>query len=799
MDASGVKVQLERKSRTQILEELRECAQQDLDWDYLSTCNNTLVSENLLFSSQAPRLFIVLPESLDAWDDLDPATHTFRLYFMCDTKNWDTRQRRLPKHIHLSDHEGYSIKRPEEFMQAYGDYVLRILDAVKRGYSDENIDIPCLGTFQILWTHGPKKTDSKLSKDTLRLLVDKAIAYFRKLPPPESRSDLKLSRSQSAMVKTFLNVQDGDNTEGNLHRHIEPSQYVYWRCQAHAQQNTNLESLSGIESFVRSHRGHVDVQQSTLKVELRSYADAELFTTLLTSTKHVFNISIKLYWEPTQLQLSQLCRDIAKTKSVSLEIDGVILKTHTQNQVQDMASFFGNNILRTTTIPILTLLNTPQPQRRYIYTGTCALETALTTTPQEYNWPELRSDLNKFSVLFSVAQSTSNCVSASKELRSALINRGLPDVNVVRIHEAQWEATCEIENGTPVVMTLFNADYDTSLVNVGALERLTVDIPDPEFASELDSIVRANAALERLIVRVLGGDELFQVSESIARFWKNATDMFHVTLYERIADRGDRAFVQVGFDGKNCDWVDPFKRCVSPEDCPSYPQHQAEGFPTEIFIQQWECDHVPLLRSDNSAFVLDWASRQFPWVLTSLVLDVSGLSKVGLGSVESVLRQSHLDHLTVMCTPVDPALSEYIAETLQAVQWPTLKSLLLFGGHIDEWIQLWATSSETQVVMNNSSTGPHLLRVYLQAAGSASQLLSHTSVLFIHRLIQSSPLAEMYFQRVLLQDKRDWGIIVESIEPLLLEALGLCQGSTTQLMDVREAWELFQAKFEIAE
>lgn len=92
---------------------------------------------------------------------------------------------------------------------------------------------------------------------------------------------------------------------------------------------------------------------------------------------------------------------------------------------------------------------------------------------------------------------------------------------------------------------------------------------------------------------------------------------------------------------------------------------------------------------------------------------------------------------------------------------------------------------------------PRLLSLNIQGSGPALQPLSYSSVLFIHRLIHSSPLVGFYFQNVLLQDNRDWKLIVECIGPLLLKTFGLCQGGATQLMDSEEAWELFQIKFEI--
>ncbi|KAG0352151.1 hypothetical protein BG005_008372 [Podila minutissima] len=777
MDATGVEVQLRGKGRVQILEKLQNYEQQDLDWDYLGTCYNTLVKDTIAYDSPAPRLFIILPADLDAWDDLDPATHTFRLYFLCNTKNEDSPRHHLPKHVHLSDHAGYSLKRPQEFMQAYGNYVLRILEAINRGYSDENIEIPYIGSFKILWKHTPR-VGSKFSKDTFRPLVDKSIAYLQKTRRPDLFSDLALSRSECALIKTFLDVQVCDNTTGNLHRHIDHNQYVYWMCQAHAQQGAHSASLAGLESFVRNHRGHIDMQRSTLKVELRSVAEVGQFNSFLARTKHIFSISIKLRWEPTRLHLEHLCYGIVKTNAVSLEIDGLILDNHSQDHVQYLTSVFTNSIVPTSGLQLIVLLNFPRSQQWCIFTGDCALQSTLSTEQLlEFNWMELRSNLSKFRVLLSVAHEVSDCTTSSKELKSALAKHGIEYVNEIRIHDQYWAATCDLEAGIPVAMRLFHSDYDTSLGYMGVLQRLVVDLPDPEFGDELKRIIKANVELDELTVSVPGGDEVDQIS---------GTD-----------DHQPRDFVQLRFNGKNCNWVDPWKgRCV--EGCPSRSEHQAQGFPTHISFQKWECDHAPLLRSDNSALVLDMAGRSYPLVLTSFVLDVSSLSSAGLVHVQNILRHSGLNHLTVMGMNFDPSLSESIAQTLQSVQWPTLKSFILFGDQINKWLALWSTH-ETQLTLTDPSMAPRLLCVHVQGSGSVQHQLSHASILFLHQLIDASPLAELYFQNVLLLDKRDWALVVESIDPLLLETLGLCPGSTRQLQDAGEAWEMFQAKFEMAE
>ncbi|KAG0032915.1 hypothetical protein BGZ82_006329 [Podila clonocystis] len=102
------------------------------------------------------------------------------------------------------DYQRYLLQRQHEFFQAYGDYVLRMLLMTKSGHSNKFYEIPPLDTLKILWGCDPDTIGSHINKDTIRILVDKAIAYFRRLSPPKWTKNLALHRDQTAVIKTFL-------------------------------------------------------------------------------------------------------------------------------------------------------------------------------------------------------------------------------------------------------------------------------------------------------------------------------------------------------------------------------------------------------------------------------------------------------------------------------------------------------------------------------------------------------------------------------------------------------------------
>ncbi|KAG0339229.1 hypothetical protein BG000_002598, partial [Podila horticola] len=259
---------------------------------------------------------------------------------MCDNWKQQNGLEDMPQHVHFSNHPGYVIKRQQEFFQTYGDYVLRILLMTKRGYFNEYYEIPPLDTRKILWGCDPDIIGSRISKGTIASLIDKAINYLQELSPPKWTTKLFLDCDQSAAIRTFLDVQDDHNSEGNLYRHIDSIQHVSWRCQSHVHQYLNNESLERLEEFVQSQRGRVDMQQARLEVELGSSTEVEQFRALLKGCRHTFDISVKLTWNATRPCEMELCRDIAESGTVVLELDGITLDIDSQGYDRSLLTLF---------------------------------------------------------------------------------------------------------------------------------------------------------------------------------------------------------------------------------------------------------------------------------------------------------------------------------------------------------------------------------------------------------------------------------------------------------------------------
>ncbi|KAG0331875.1 hypothetical protein BG000_010522 [Podila horticola] len=786
LHTAGINTQADGKDLKQMLEEVRVFEQQVPEWTYQNTCRSMLHEVRYEWEFSTSLFFIVLPSDLDSWDNLDPSTHCFRLYYLCD--NWDRSDAMdgMPQHVHLSNHPGYSLKRPEEFFHLYGDYILRVLLMIKRGYPSSAYEIPPLDSLKILWNCDPNIAGSRLTKDTIRSLIERAITYLQEFSPPKWMTKVALDRTQSAAIKTFLDIQNGDNAEGNLYRCTSRGKIVSWKCQAHAQQYSYLEPLEKLRKFVCDHGGHTNMQQGRLGVELGSIAEADQFRTLLKDAKHVFIISIKLCWKPTRLYVKDLCVDIATTWTAVLELDGITPDINPRGCEKHMHNLFETEILKNTNLRLITLINYPRPQEKCMHIDGLSLQSILSSIRPPSSWVELKSDFERIHTLMSEATEEAECNTAAIELNSVLEKHGIP-ASVVTIYGEGWDAVLDQEDGLVVEVHSQDMACPKGVLSAGSIRTLGVHLDDLSFGEELFQMVRSRTLLQDLSVSLCRHNVLYYV-ENIVRKWHTSASSFRLTLLDRMVDTQGRIVAQLTIGGCVRDPTGSNTAKISGNhNNMTHSQEQAAGKPLDIVFSQWDCDHVFSQLSDYSASFLSMAAQQHPSALTSVTLDVSRLSPAGHTSIYEFLRRSSLEHLNIVCNLFDPSQSSEVTQALGSVQWHTLKSLVLSGDKIDEWCQLWP-----------SPASPWLLSLRIVGSSSAVQELSHPSVLFLQQLIYASPLVELHLRNVQLQYKRDWALVVDSLDISLLQTLDLGEYSAVQLLSVPSAIDLFISGLEDA-
>lgn len=774
-----------------MLQALREHEQRMPEWDLHNICYHMLsdYTDEAKWDFATSRLFIVLPSNLDSWNDLDPSTHRFRLYFMCDNSNRDTWELvgprdDIPQHAHISNHPGYNLKQPQQFFRVYGDYVQRVLRMVKHGYPRSYHKLPSADTFKILWGCDASIV-GHLSKDTLGPLVDKALAYIQELSPPKWEKRFVLTHNLSAAIRTHLDVQQGDNGESNLQRYITYGQRVYWMCESHTHQFFDTQYLSELKTFVHNRGGNVDMQQAMLNVTLTSAAEADHFRTLLQLTKCTLNLSVKLSdWQVTRSYLQEFCQDIEKTGTVILEIDGIAPEIHPPDYGRFRKIIFGNERNDYLGLQLITLLNYPRPQEQCIHLRDGSLRTTLPPVTTVKNWMDLKSSMGKLVHSVHNARGASKYSYGREAVRSALAKHGFPVSTVISLNGKTWAAVFDLERGDFTEVRSLDMDHPKFVLSSGCLRKMTVDLKHLTFGTGFVDLARPySQSLLQLNVFCSGSNSFCDIEHFIRSWPYTLEKSFHFTLLNRVSDIHVRVVAELDVRPESNDTQDSIvaeleiggsNGDLTLEKESQIYRHPGLHIPLGIEFIQWDCDQVFAPLQDTLAQFLDMASAQHPSVLTMLTLDMTLLSRTGLASIQRVLSRSNLQTLAVACSPVDPCLSGSIVHVLESVNWFSLKALVLSGANIDEWLQLWPAVAT-----------PQLVSLEICGTGADVQRLSHSSMLLVHRLIYVSPLIELCFANVQLQDKRAWAFLVESVDPLLLKKLRLGGAHDSQLMVCR--------------
>ncbi|KAG0018327.1 hypothetical protein BGZ82_000465, partial [Podila clonocystis] len=773
LDEFGFRAQFPGTEQTSVLTRVQRLDEQVPEWDYRNICFNMFYGGHGKWDYATSKLFVVLPSDLESWDDNNPSTHQFRLYFLCDNSMDVLAKRGMPQHVHLSNHPGYILKQPQEFFKKYGDYVLRLMQLVRLGYSDNAYDIPAIDTFNILWKY-KTHAGGNINRDTIRSLIEKAIAYIQKVSPPRWIMEPGLTRIQSAAIKDFLLVQHGDNAEGNLHRHIDSQQCVSWRCQRHKEQYFTQKLLEALKAHVGCKRGHVDMQQARLSVELRSYTESIGFQRLLTNIRMSFNLSMKLNWNTTRTYVEKLCQDVAQLKTVALDIDGVTPSIYPQGYVHYTRNIFVDKVLPETGLQLITLVNYPRPHQQCIHLGNFSLRSRLAPTRSSHSWVDLRTDLDRVWKRVSEAQEAFECKAAVAELLSVQEKHGLSDTTSITFHSEKWAAVFNLKERAVIEAYSHDAECPWAVRSSGSLRQLTIDLSDLEFDKEFFQVLEANPGLQYLNV-AYHGKRVFSYIEHLIKSWRESPSPYCLTLVDRLEDSRGRIVAQMTVQRPDSGTLDA--------DHMSSSARKGKQIAPPIRFEKWEEDQASI-RTDYHAVFLDMATLQHPSSLRLLTVDTSQLSGDGLDSIRNVLRQSRLEHLSLVCKPVDPTLSQSVSDVLRAIPWGTLKSLVLFGNDTNGVLELCPTPEE-----------PRLLGLQIQGTGPAPQELAHSSALLIHHLASESSLEKMEIKDVKLQHPSDWIVIVDAVDPVHLKKIDLCKNCMSQLRSNTDAAVLYDSKF----
>lgn len=283
---------------------------------------------------QIPRLFVILPRdgSTNLEKITSPFIQRFRLYFLCEcgehTGPIDGASSTLSHNIHISDHKGYDLDRPNEFFHKYGSYVLTLLQMFKYGALNAGMAVPPLNSLRIVGELEHAEEELIPFDESLPNKINWTIEYLQGLiaaqegAPKDPISGVETSEGADLRhLGSFLKVADKDEVLGNLHRITTSEGHVKWVCLAHYRGGYRSTALWDLKEIVELNYGTLDQQAGRVTIRLATPLLATQFYSKLLLTHAISKLELALDWNTTFEDLRTLKDIIQLSRITHLRLD----------------------------------------------------------------------------------------------------------------------------------------------------------------------------------------------------------------------------------------------------------------------------------------------------------------------------------------------------------------------------------------------------------------------------------------------------------------------------------------------
>ncbi|KAG0306512.1 hypothetical protein BGZ98_002240 [Dissophora globulifera] len=282
-----------------------------------------------------PRLFIVLPKNSSKLDIFGHLNDQFRLYFLCEcgehTKKFGDNNMNIPHNIHLAKHEGYDLRRPKEFFQKYGRYMLTLLETIKYGVMVTSTAVPTLAAIK-----APGIID--IFKDPLTAIsqsdINDSIEYLQRIENNDSNDPENSSTSLDALegadlrhLEEFIKDKDKHRVLGNLYRIVTPDGHVKWVCIDHYSLAYMEKEQLAFEKAVDVNGGSYEPQLGRVVIKLGSKIRAAEFLEVLTKARRVHDLDITFDWKCSRSDIEVLESALEKSRVSILRLDVRLFQT----------------------------------------------------------------------------------------------------------------------------------------------------------------------------------------------------------------------------------------------------------------------------------------------------------------------------------------------------------------------------------------------------------------------------------------------------------------------------------------
>ncbi|KAG0033878.1 hypothetical protein BGZ81_007053 [Podila clonocystis] len=493
-------------------------------------------------------------------------------------------------------------------------------------------------------------------------------------------------------------------------------------------------------------------------MENTNHSQVVYIATALQGTKSVFDVTIRFKWIVSRDELQKVLSLMAYSGVAVLHLDNLTSKAHIHDFENEEDLFV--NTIGSSTLLLVSLLNYPRPSEQYLYLGRAGsniygLQLNRTAELPFFDWFNMRIELERgLASITNRRIHTPHFKPNLKEVFRQVVFEEDLDVRGVDLFDPEikmWQGRLGVQEGVLIGLSdaiapstmLFRTLLEYGTLRALRLRTDSIDIP------HLCSLIEFNPGLQYLDIPV----EEERIFRYLQPLWhRDAAVKLQVVLREISAENIPRRIASLVIGARLSE------------------SSASVGQPV-VDVLRWQCEYVSGLRADQDACVLDTATLKFPSVVTSLTLNISTFTRVGLFSIQKVLQRSPLKRLVIHCSHFNPSLRKHIEQVLSNVQWQTIKSLTLIGDKIDDWICIWAKFGN---LFGESSglLGPRLSCLDIISTDSGKPL-SHFSALSLHRLIYSSELVEACLENIQLQDDGGWDLIIGAFDFTTLKSLSI--------------------------
>ncbi|KAG0342745.1 hypothetical protein BG000_001605 [Podila horticola] len=637
-----------------------------------------------------------------------------------------------------------------QFLLQHGQHALEILEIVKNGFSRRDHEVPKLSTFDVLNDVNWVVPHHRLSRDTIGPLIDTAIAYIQALNVVNWETRSLVDGPSMSDLTSYLQLPDRDQGLGGLFRFQTNEKWTRWVCRAHTWQEPGALA---VEEFLKSHGGTVDFQNRILNIHLTSKSQADQFVKAITSIEGGFEASLHIAWKASRADLMELFQGV---------VDAGILLIHVR-WTSACTATLGHFELDFKTTKAIVLHDYPHPSKTYVLASLKDKATFGFLLRQPVNMPDIIWDIlldDLHDGINNIRDNGDKPLMVDHALQYLTLRLGrhkylaqeLTGIDVFS-QTHRWEGHLVVNEGSVLGLTFSMVPttfFPAAVTECNTLRRLVLDSYQIDDMLQVLSLMGTNPLLEQIELPAQEGN-VFRRIDAIRQNYRQITLPLELTF----SHQQETVLGRLAIESK---------------DSPG-------TVPPSIDILQWHLDHVSEQLQDTGMEILDAASQNSPKMLSSFTLDISHLTDQGLSNVQSILRLSTLERLHIRCVPFMPFLEASVAQILRSIQWPTIKSLVLSGNNIDDWLNLWATQGGLRDLLGGwlapTSSGPGLSSLEVLVGPESKNVLSHSSALALHHLIYSCPLVELHLENVLLENKREWELVLGAIHYSNLKKLSL--------------------------